>query len=457
MIPIENISSGSLNALLNYVCMIGVLLVVATVIRLKVPFLRKAFIPASLIAGLIGLALGPHALKVIPEDMMNSMSRLPTQLIVVVFACMFLGKKKTGMSGAMVKDVAASVLWTWAESFKQFAIPCLLCAFVFTPLMGVNELFGAIFEVGFAGGHGTASGMASMFTEQLGWTDGADLAMTTATIGLLSGIFGGIILINFAVRRRWTKVLTQAASTQEAKEVFAEGERKTTSFGTISPDVIEPFAFHLGIIGIAILMGNVIVYGLGMIIPFELPLFPFAMIGGWILNSILQHTPLRDLLDRNTFNCIQGMALEILIVAAMASINVPVVLAYWFPLLVCTVVILAALVLWMFLVCPHIFSQSWFELAITHYGVKTGVAAVGYMLLRTVDPKVETEAGTMYALGTPFTSAFIGGGLVTSAVPYLIQSSGALVTGLIFTAGFLVLFVILRLFFWDKGAGPEQR
>ena len=192
MIPIENISSGSLNALLNYVCMIGVLLVVATVIRLKVPFLRKAFIPASLIAGLIGLALGPHALKVIPEDMMNSMSRLPTQLIVVVFACMFLGKKKTGMSGTMVKDVAASVLWTWAESFKQFAIPCLLCAFVFTPLMGVNELFGAIFEVGFAGGHGTASGMASMFTEQLGWTDGADLAMTTATIGLLSGIFGGI-------------------------------------------------------------------------------------------------------------------------------------------------------------------------------------------------------------------------------------------------------------------------
>ena len=79
------------------------------------------------------------------------------------------------------------------------------------------------------------------------------------------------------------------------------------------------------------------------------------------------------------------------------------------------------------------------------------------MLLRTVDPKVETEAGTMYALGTPFTSAFIGGGLVTSAVPYLIQSSGALVTGLIFTAGFLVLFVILRLFFWDKGARPEQR
>ena len=79
------------------------------------------------------------------------------------------------------------------------------------------------------------------------------------------------------------------------------------------------------------------------------------------------------------------------------------------------------------------------------------------MLLRTADPEVKTEAGSMYALGTPFTSAFIGGGLVTSAVPYMIQSQGALTTGLIFTGGVLAVFVVLRLFFWNKNARPEQR
>ena len=69
---------------------------------------------------------------------------------------------------------------------------CLLCAFLFTPVFGVNELFGSLFEIGFAGGQGTAGGMASVFTDTFNWADGADLGKTTATIGLLAGIFGGI-------------------------------------------------------------------------------------------------------------------------------------------------------------------------------------------------------------------------------------------------------------------------
>ena len=457
MIPVEAIGSATVGNLLYYVSIVGLLLVVATIIRLKVSFLRKAFIPASLIAGLIGLALSPNFLGVIPQEIITSMSRLPTHLIVPVFACMFLGRKKQAAGAVMAKDVTASVLWTWAASFMQFAIPCLLVALVFGPMMGVNDQFGSIFECGFAGGHGTASAMASIFTEQLGWADGADLAMTTATIGLLLGIFGGVILINYAVRRKWTKELTEPASTADVQEVYKEGERKPTSYGTINSDVIEPFAFHLGIIGIAILVGRAIVWTLGKVVPFSLPLFPFCMIGGAIVNAIIQRTSLADLMDRATFSRIQGMCLDVLIVGAMASIKVPVVLAYWLPLLVTSVVILVTLVMWMFFVCPHIFSKDWFELAITHYGVKTGVAAVGYMLLRTADPEVKTDAGTMYALGTPFTSAFIGGGLVTSAIPFLIQSQGALVTGLIFTAAFAAVFLVLRLFFWNKNAKPEQR
>ena len=59
MIPVEKVASATIGNLVYYVAIIGLLLVVATIIRLKVPFLRKAFIPASLIAGLIGLVLGP--------------------------------------------------------------------------------------------------------------------------------------------------------------------------------------------------------------------------------------------------------------------------------------------------------------------------------------------------------------------------------------------------------------
>ena len=306
--------------------------------------------------------------------------------------------------------------------------------------------------------------MATAFEDasQLNWADGGALAPTTATIGLLVGIFGGMIAINYGVRKKYTKVLTEPASFGSSKEIFPEGEREASSHAAISQDVVEPFAFHMGVIGISILIGQVITYVLNMGmkaigISNSLPLFPFAMIGGWLINSIVQRTSLRDLFDRSTFQRIQGMALEVLVVGAMASIKIPVVIAYWAPLLITSIVVILLMLLWLFWLSPRIFSQCWFEQGIIRFGAFCGVAAVGYMLLRTSDPKMETDAGTIYALDCPFMSPFIGGGLVTAMYPYLILQMGSLGAGLALCGASIALLVVLRLFFWNKEVKLQQR
>ena len=60
MIPTTEVGSSIQNPFLFYVSMLGILLVIGTYLRLKIPFLKKYFIPASLIAGIIGLLLGPY-------------------------------------------------------------------------------------------------------------------------------------------------------------------------------------------------------------------------------------------------------------------------------------------------------------------------------------------------------------------------------------------------------------
>ena len=450
MISIVKIAGSTVDGLLYYVSVIGVLLVIATIVRLKVPFLRKAFIPASLIAGVFGLILGPYALKVIPADMMSSIGTLPGRMITVVFACMLLGIKREETDKSMVRDAAAGLGWLWSCSFMQVGVPALLCAFILIPMFGVNPLFASLTEIGFAGGHGTAGGMAAVF-EELEWADGASLGSTMATIGLLLGIFGGIIIINYGVRKKYTEVLKVPASAGEVKEIFKEDERESTSSGTISHDVIEPFAFHLGIIGAAILIGRFIVWGFGIITSYtKLPLFPFAMIGGWIINMIVQRTSLRDLFDRKIFQRIQGMALEILVTAAMASIKIPVVIEYFVPIVICSVAVFALMLVWLFWLSPHIFSESWFEQGIVRFGSFLGVAAIGYMLLRTSDPKMETRAGSIYALGCPLMSPFIGGGLVTSMWPVLIIQLGVLKFGILTCVIAIAILAVLRIFFWNK-------
>ncbi len=181
------------------------------------------------------------------------------------------------------------------------------------------------------------------------------------------------------------------------------------------------------------------------------------MIGGWLINMIVQRTALKDLFDRHIFQRIQGMALEILVVAAMSSIKVPVVIEYLAPILICSVVVMALMVVWFFWLSPNIFSECWFEQGIIRFGAFSGVAAVGYMLLRTADPKMETRAGSIYALGCPLMSPFIGGGLVTSMWPNLISSMGVLKFGLLTCGISLAFLILLRIFCWNKSAKREQR
>jgi ESS family glutamate:Na+ symporter len=458
MIPVVKISGSVVQTLLLYISIIGLLLFVSTIIRLKIGLLRKLFIPASLLAGIIGLILGPHFLKIIPPDMMSSFGALPGHMITIVFACMLLGiKHEANSPKTMTHNVLAGLGWLWSCSFLQVGIISIMTALLFAPMFGVDPMFGSVFEVGWAGGHGTAGGMVEVYNK-LGWAAGGDLGKTTATIGLMVGIIGGMIIINYGVRKRYTKIITEPANFGTTKEVFGEGERQPAAFNTISSDVVEPFALHLGVIGISILIGWELTKALEAAIKFTLPLFPFAMIGGWIVNKLIMSTSLADLLDRNIFQRLQGIALEILVVGAMASISIPVVLAYWAPLLIGSIVMLIMMVcFYMFWLSPRVFTENWFEHGIIRFGAFTGVAAVGYMLLRTADPKMETDVGTVYALGCPFMSPFIGGGLVTTAYPMLIKGFGAMTTGLGFCGGALVLLIILRLFFWVKNPQMEQR
>ncbi len=55
------------------------------------------------------------------------------------------------------------------------------------PLFAADPMVGALIEIGFEGGHGTAAGMRPVF-EQLGFGTGADLAVGVATVGIVGGV-----------------------------------------------------------------------------------------------------------------------------------------------------------------------------------------------------------------------------------------------------------------------------
>ncbi|MFS8541165.1 MAG: hypothetical protein LOD89_03655, partial [Tissierellales bacterium] len=408
MFPTEALSSASLDSLLFSTSLLGLLIFVGVVLRLKVKILKKLFIPASLIAGVLGLILGQYGFGIIPKDISATWGALPGRLITVVFAPMLMGMEIPNVRKVW-NQIAPQLYFSYIGDFIQIAIPFIISALILEPIWKVNPMFASIVEVGWAGGHGTAGGMIDVYNS-LNWPDGGDLGLTSATAGLFMGIVGGMIIINYAVRKGYTSVLKtedQIKGGQE-RDIIPVSERKANSVGTLNNDLIESYAFHLALVGIAILIGWIIQVLIENYIGIEMPLFPMAMIGGLIVQLIISKTEFNKAVDAKTFHRIQGMALDFLIASAVASISIPVVIKYAVPFMILMVVSAIILVAFFFWAGPRLFKTNWFENAIVNYGFLSGVAAVGLMLLRISDPNMETEAGESFALRTPLFEPLLG-------------------------------------------------
>ena len=67
-------------------------LIVAQFLRSKIKFLQRFYIPASVLAGIMGLICGPQVLNVIPWS--GKIGSYAYLLICIVFAGLYLGKKE---------------------------------------------------------------------------------------------------------------------------------------------------------------------------------------------------------------------------------------------------------------------------------------------------------------------------------------------------------------------------
>jgi len=126
-------------------------------------------------------------------------------------------------------------------------------------------------------------------------------------------------------------------------------------------------------------------------------------------------------LDGHVGATISGWAMDLLVVAALATLNLQAVAAYLFPITVLFLGGAAWCALCLLFLSPRILAKShWFELGLINYGMSTGTTATGFVLLRLVDPQLKTDAAKQYALAAPLSAPMVGGGLITIGLPLLV-------------------------------------
>jgi ESS family glutamate:Na+ symporter len=447
---------------------LSLLLLFGKLLRSQITLFQKLFLPASIIGGFIGLGLGPYGLgrlgvQVIPQDMLTTWGALPGILINVVFACLFLGFAIPSLR-TIWREGGPQLCYGWTVGMGQYIVGVGICIVFLTPVFGVPEFFGALLEIGFSGGHGTAAGMREAFT-QLGFEAGSDLGLMSATVGVISAVVFGMAMINLAARRGYTKVIAapKELSLDKIRGLIPEGERKPGATMTVSPDALEPFAFHAAFVGIAILIGWYLLRGIRAVsagmepdLFRSFPLFPLAMIGGILVQIACAKVGVAKYFDRKTYDRILGFSLDFLVVSAIASIKLDVFLAFFWPFTILMVVGLSWVVFATWFIAPRMLPGSWFERAITEYGMQTGVTALGLLLLRVADPHFETEAAESFGFKQIIYEPMMGGGFITASAPILMYNFGVGRTYLVGVVSVIVALSVAYFSGWMHRFRPER-
>lgn len=446
---------------------VSIAIIAAHLIRYRLKWLQATYMPSSVIAGLICLFLGREFLNILPfaqsEGDKLAISNYPTWLVVLLFATLFMGYRKKAIKFAKtIEHTGDTFFFNMASLLGQYGFALLFGILILTPLFPMlPEGFAIFLPAGFIGGYGTAAAMGSVF-EQGGWEGAQTLGNASATVGMLTAIFAGMVIINIATRKGWTRMVSTMQKTPKSMRSGFVPEKERKSFGheTVSPMALDALTWHVSLV-VAVGLGAFALRDFlqGLVsrqfgTSIDLPVFGLALLIGAVLQTFLNKIRIGQYIDRAIIHRIGSLVTDYLIVFGIASITTRVVLTNALPLLLLFVFGFTFTIALMWFVGRRIFRNFWFERSITMYGWNTGSVATSVALLRVIDPDLKTpvleDFGLAY-LGISFAEIAI-----IALLPPLLLNHIIAGPTLILLLGFFACLVLSRLLVgWFRYA-PDQ-
>ena len=419
---------------------VSILLAIGYFLRMKVKLFQRLFLPASIIGGLVGLIIGPQILGLYSPVHMTytaSISEWSGVLLAVTFACSFLGES---MEKITKQAVAATLVGGVAHQAQ--AVLGMIVAFLFHSVVPIG--FGLIPLFALYGGIGWSVPVATIFEEEGYWTNAVPVAITIATIGVVCGIVFGIVMVNVGIRKGLIKHTT--ASLDDLPEEFrtgyiALGKRPSIGSAVSKSSSVDPFTLQLAFVGVVVACALWLRNFLISIDPFweNLPLLSTSLFCSGVFGIIIGRIPaLHQFIDRDTIERISNVSLEYLITSAVATTSIEAFVSYLLPIVVISVVVIAATT-WISIFfskrwCP----QDWFASAVAQYGAYMGLLSTGLLLAKVVDPDHKTVAAETVAasctLGYSYSLPYL------LIMPILVISNPKLVFGI--SVALLIVFLI---------------
>lgn len=450
-------------------------LAIANILRRKVPFLRKSLIPTAIIAGLIILALKSllkFVLRIdIESDFLvdeNVMELITYHMLGLGFVAVALKKnpEKDKKQTMTIIDSGAITVGTYlVQAIVGLAITTLVYFFYqyATKNLNWNEnpikwFSGLLLPLGFGQGTGQAGTWGSTYQNLYGFTGGTSFGLTIATAGFIVASIGGVVYLTYLRKKNLISKHVVEHIENNTLEVY---ETKNEIPSTESVDkltvqfilvfVIYALAFmlmfgvekllvpHLGNFGTKTL--SPLLWGFNFLIGTVM-----AALSKLVLNFLKKKKIMkREYASNYLLDRIGGLFFDIMIVAGTAAINLDDLTNTWGILIIVCAVGAIATFIYVKATTKEVYKDYPHEGFLAMFGMLTGTASNGMILLREIDPKYQTPmANNLVFQSLP---------AIVLGFPFLLMLGFAAesITNTVITFVILVLYLIaLTIFIFRK-------
>ena len=390
-------------SILIFAVLLGSLLV-GNVLKKGIAILRNSLIPTSVLGGTV-LIIVAAVYKGITGNIMFDVALFGNKgtatLEVITYHALALGFIASSFKSSnnkLTKKRTTEIFNTGVTTVATYLLQAI-CGLAITMvaalvISGFFSAAGVLLPFGYGQGTGQALNYGNIYETQYGFEGGKSFGLTIAAFGFLSASFGGVIHLNIMKKRGNLRIFGDKNKLNNEK-IEADNEIPMQ-------ESIDKMTIQIALIFVAYVVAYLLMYLLGELLPgmkatvygfnFLLGVLSATLIKGIMAflrkKSVIKKEYTNDFLMTRASN----FFFDIMVVAGIAAIRLDVIEKYWGIMLILGAVGLVITYAYNRIVAKTLFQEYPEEQFLAMYGMLTGTASTGIILLREVDGDFKTPA-----------------------------------------------------------------
>ena len=375
----------------------------ATLVKKASKVLRESLIPTSVLAGgLILLVSGIYkaysgiSLFQTPFMGMEGFSILET-ITYHALALGFIASTFESSDGNSAPGRKTEILNTGITTVGTYLLQAItgigITILVSKCVMDFFPAAGMILPFGFGQGTGQAMNYGTIYESQYGFQGGKSFGLTIATLGFLSASMGGVFYLSWLKRKN--KLVKQDGGTMKSAMEQSPKQDEIPLFENMDTLSVQ-FAFIFG----CYMITYAILYVLGVLLPgMKSIIYGFNFLIGVVVTTgvkkLIQALEKKKILKKHYVNDflmvrLRNVFYDVMVVAGISAIRISTMESYVGVL--CVVCLAGMIVTFAYnrFVAHTLFPDYAEEQFVAMYGMLTGTASSGLVLLRELDGEFKT-------------------------------------------------------------------